>query len=1047
MQALKCLLQLLKIFPDINYPAMTNINIISKFCAWLTPAMLVLLFLTPISLWGQVSGTGSQGGGFSRGGNFENFSVAGAPAPVARNITGGNFSTDIGFLFATPVNLVPLLSLNLQSAAPERGSVDGEGLFASGTLVTATAVPAKGYRFVSWKEGDIIVSTQKEFSFVLSRNRSLSAFFAPEIFAITLESTPANNLGGGTTGAGNYSFGTRVTVNALPNAFFAFGGWMDENDSLVSNQASYSFTVTENRHLTARFDGESYAIEINPSGNGTVTGSGSYYRNEIVYAEATAPAGWFFLRWMEGDIQVSVKNPYLFSATSNRTLVAEFAEMWWSEKSERSLITANVAPSLTGLVLGQGYYDNGSTVTLTASPNQGITFVKWMDGDLDIKDENGELTGLQYTFTATGSRNLTAVFSGDILTVNALANPTEGGNTNVSSNGEFFAGDFAQVSATANDGYTFVNWQDAGSGIQLSVNPAFGFTVTKNRNLTATYNAMPKYNLALKSHPANAGIVEGEGAFFAGRNAEINAHPAKGYVFLYWASEDELISDESTTGIFMPASDLTLTAFFAVETFTLTFNISDGSEAITDAVVTLNGIEMDAETYTFSGLEAGNYAYLIKKAGFEDVTGTVDLQEDKTLDVTMNLKEVKKSIYLLGDATAAGWDNTKALEMEHTGNGVFELVTEIINGPFIKFISVLGKWTPQWGTDAAGTSKSGNLVYQASSSDPQVEIAIPAPVPGIYRIQADTINLTYNIIPLKNAIYLLGDATTAGWDNTKALKMEPKGNGIFEIVTDVIQGSHVKFISVLGQWAPQWGTDASGTNESGKLVYRASLSDSDPQAIPAPSPGRYRIQADTMNLTYTITPLKNAIYLLGDATTAGWDNTKALKMEPKGNGVFEIVTDLIEGPHLKFISVLGQWAPQWGTDASGKSDSGKLVYRASLSDSDPQVIPAPAPGQYRIQADTINLTYTITPLNTRVNSISRTEILIFPNPATYEFNIASGKQIQQVVIADITGRIVFNEIIRSNQAKISLNGFNPGVYMVRIYSENTVRVEKLVVEK
>ena len=59
-------------------------------------------------------------------------------------------------------------------------------------------------------------------------------------------------------------------------------------------------------------------------------------------------------------------------------------------------------------------------------------------------------------------------------------------------------------------------------------------------------------------------------------------------------------------------------------------------------------------------------------------------------------------IYMLGSATEAGWDNTLALEMTHLDGGKFSITATLTAGTdmFVKFISDLGAWAPQWGTDA-----------------------------------------------------------------------------------------------------------------------------------------------------------------------------------------------------------------------------------------------------------------------------------------------------------------------------------------------------------
>jgi hypothetical protein len=59
---------------------------------------------------------------------------------------------------------------------------------------------------------------------------------------------------------------------------------------------------------------------------------------------------------------------------------------------------------------------------------------------------------------------------------------------------------------------------------------------------------------------------------------------------------------------------------------------------------------------------------------------------------------------------------------------------------------------------------------------------------------------------------------------------------------------------VLGQWAPQYGTDANGTSEGGKLVFRETESVPDPPGIPAPDvTGMYKIEVNLSNMTYKVT--------------------------------------------------------------------------------------------------------------------------------------------------------------------------------------------------
>ena len=76
---------------------------------------------------------------------------------------------------------------------------------------------------------------------------------------------PSSTLGGSTTGGGNHVNGDPVTVTATPNTGYKFTGWK-ENGQIVSEDSSYTFTVSGDRNLVAVFEEEKA-----DQGNGTVT--------------------------------------------------------------------------------------------------------------------------------------------------------------------------------------------------------------------------------------------------------------------------------------------------------------------------------------------------------------------------------------------------------------------------------------------------------------------------------------------------------------------------------------------------------------------------------------------------------------------------------------------------------------------------------------------------------------------------------------------------------------------------------------------------------
>lgn len=227
-----------------------------------------------------------------------------------------------------------------------------------------------------------------------------------------------------------------------------------------------------------------------------------------------------------------------------------------------------------------------------------------------------------------------------------------------------------------------------------------------------------------------------------------------------------------------------------------------------------------------------------------------------------------------------------------------------------------------------------------------------------------TINITpYGDLVIIKPIYLLGSGTTVGWVNTDALPMEHIGGGKFARVETLTSGTDmfIKFISVLGAWAPQWGTDATGTADAGPLVYRPDETVADPPAIPVgTTTGNYYIMADTLGLTYTTFLTSGELFLVGDATTAGWDNAAGLPFTESAPHIFTIVTTLNAAGGMKFLEVPGAWAPQWGTNSEGTSEQGLLSYRPTESVPDPPNIPAPsAAGQYKITVDMTTMKYLV----------------------------------------------------------------------------------------
>lgn len=136
------------------------------------------------------------------------------------------------------------------------GSAVGGGRFDAGQTATLRATPDAEATFVAWKANNAsgqVLSTQNPYTFTVEQNMTICAVFqggpTPH-YNINLSADPSN--GGTVSGGGSKEEGSKCTVVATPAEGMVFNGWF-ENGSLVSNDASYTFTVERARTLVAEF--------------------------------------------------------------------------------------------------------------------------------------------------------------------------------------------------------------------------------------------------------------------------------------------------------------------------------------------------------------------------------------------------------------------------------------------------------------------------------------------------------------------------------------------------------------------------------------------------------------------------------------------------------------------------------------------------------------------------------------------------------------------------------------------------------------------------
>jgi hypothetical protein len=142
----------------------------------------------------------------------------------------------------------------------------------------------------------------------------------------------------------------------------------------------------------------------------------------ITFNGATRPPGVYTLHGIEeGTYDFSVAAPGYETYTQTGLLVEGDMEIQVVMSLNNYQINLSASPAAGGSVTGQGTYQHGQTVNISAQANTGYNFVNWTENG------NSVSTNPNYSFTATQNRNLVANFSVQTYTVSLSANPTGAG--------------------------------------------------------------------------------------------------------------------------------------------------------------------------------------------------------------------------------------------------------------------------------------------------------------------------------------------------------------------------------------------------------------------------------------------------------------------------------------------------------------------------------------------------------------------------------------------------------------------------------------------
>ena len=333
------------------------------------------------------------------------------PPPVLFDLTVSKLGTGGGTITSSPAGI-------------DCGSDCSETLV-DGSSVTLTATPATGSTFTGWSGAGC--SGTSTCIVTMSEARSVTAQFTADLLLSVTKSgtgsgTVASSPGGidcGSTCSTTVASGTSVTLTATPATGSSFTGWSGAG---CSGTSTCTVTMSEARAVNAEFAAAPpvlFGLTVSKSGagRGTVTSSPagidcgadcseSLVDGTLVTLTASPATGSSFVGWSAGCSGTSTCTVIMSEA---KAVNAAFAVVPLGSFNLMVSKSGTGAGTVTSLLAGidcgsdcSEMLQDGTSVTLTASPAAGSSFTGWSGGCSGIST---------CTVTMNAARTVTAEFT------------------------------------------------------------------------------------------------------------------------------------------------------------------------------------------------------------------------------------------------------------------------------------------------------------------------------------------------------------------------------------------------------------------------------------------------------------------------------------------------------------------------------------------------------------------------------------------------------------------------------------------------------------
>ncbi len=436
--------------------------------------------------------------------------------------------------------------------------------------------------------------------------------------------------------------GSSKTFTMSPSEGYSVEDVLVDGES-VGQRATYTFNnVTSNHTITVSFTTlppDTYTVTFNVSdSSGAVQGANVSFNGDNKGTDALGKA--VFTGVLVGSRAYTVSKEGYNNSTGNVDVDGDESVDVTLTKKTYTLAVNIIGQGTVTKNPDEATYTHGEVVQLTANPADNWDFTGW-SGDL-AGSTNPE------SITMNSDKTVTANFS--IVQYTITASAGTGGTISPSGQVKVNHGSNQSFSISANIGYDI---QDVKvDGVSEGAIGSYTFTnVTSDHTIAAIFK-IKTYTVSVSSNPAEGGSVNGGGTYNHGAQVSCQATANEGYRFVNW-TEGGVVVSENSNYTFNITANRNLVANF-VRVYSVTFTVSDSDGVVQGAGVSFNSEAKTTDSQgkaVFTDVLPGSKDYSISKDGYEDATGTVNVDSDESVDVTLMKKSYTLSVSTIGQGT------------------------------------------------------------------------------------------------------------------------------------------------------------------------------------------------------------------------------------------------------------------------------------------------------------------------------------------------------------------------------------------------------------